>query len=107
MTRQRLGTLARRHWFDAFVLVFVGVGLAEAVITQSKSDGPRGPLWFDILATLAITLPFFARRRYPFYAPVLVGVVLAGSSFVDDRFVPSGLITVLVSISAFVCMGLV
>ena len=34
-------------------------------------------------------------------------MVFASSSFVDGRFVPNGLITVLVAITGFVCLGLV
>jgi signal transduction histidine kinase len=103
--RQRLRSLARRYWFDALVLAAAGVGLAEVTNTQHKANGPQGPLWFDLLAILAITLPLLARRRFPFGAPVAVGVAIAASSFVDGRLVPNGIVTVLVSIAAFVLMG--
>ena len=98
---------ARHRWFDALVLAFVGVGLAEAVLTQNDKNGPLGPMWFDILAMLGIILPLFLRRRFPFYAPVASGVVFASSSFVDGRFVPHGLIPTLTALTAFVCLGLV
>jgi len=106
MNRRTVWTLARRYWFDALVLVGVGVGLTEETLTQHKSDGPEGPLWFDLLAILAITVPLFLRRRFPFGAPVAVGVAVALSSFVDKRLVPNGLIAILASISAFVVMGM-
>jgi signal transduction histidine kinase len=77
------------------------------VLTQHDKDGPLGPMWFDILATVGIVAPLFCRRRWPFYAPVASGVVFGGSSFVDERFVPHGLITTLVALTAFVCIGLV
>jgi signal transduction histidine kinase len=99
-------SLARRFWFDALVLVAVGVGLAEVTLTQNDRNGPQGPLWFDLLAILGITLPLFLRRRFPFGAPVAVGVVIASSSFVDGRLVPNGLIAILVAISGFVLMGM-
>ena len=105
--RQKLWALARRYWFDALVLVGVGVGLAEVTLTQDDRHGPQGPLWFDLLVILAITLPLFVRRRFPFGAPVSVGVAIAAASFVDDRVVPNGLITILVSLAAFVLMGTV
>jgi signal transduction histidine kinase len=107
VTRQRLWAFARTWWFYALVLAFVGVGLAETVLTQNDVNGPLGPMWFDILATLGITLPLFFRSRFPLYAPVASGLVFAGSSFVDGRFVPHGLIPILTAITAFVCMGLV
>ena len=79
VTGTRLWTLARTYWFDALILAFLGVGLAEVVVTQGDKDGPAGPLWFDILAVLGITLPLFARRRFPFGAPVTSGVVFAAA----------------------------
>jgi len=103
--KQHALSLARRYWFDALVLVGVGFGLAEVVINQGHKNGPEGPLWFDVLAMLAITLPLFLRRRFPFGAPVAVGAAIAASSFVDGHLIPSGLITNLAAISAFVLMG--
>jgi signal transduction histidine kinase len=107
VTRERLWTFVRRHWFDALLLVALVVGITEAVLTQDDKNGPLGPMWFDILATVGIIVPLFFRRRFPFYAPVASGVVFALSSFVDGRFVPHGLITTLVAVTAFVCLGLV
>ena len=107
MTRQRLWAFARANWFFALLLVFLGVGLAEAVVTQDYKDGPLGPTWFDILATVGIVAPLAFRRRWPFHGPIASGVVFAGASFVDGRFVPHGLIPTLVAITAFVCLGIV
>jgi len=104
--RQRLLPFARRHWFDALILVGLGFGLAEVVLNQTRKNGPEGPLWFDVLAVLAITLLLFLRRRFPFGAPVAIGVAIAASSFVDGRLIPSGVVTVLVSITAFVLFGM-
>jgi len=103
---RQVWSLARRYWFDALVLVALGVGLTEVTLTQDDRNGPQGPLWFDLLAILGITVPLLFRRRFPFGAPVAVGVVIAGGSFVDGRLVPNGLITILVGISALVLMGM-
>jgi signal transduction histidine kinase len=84
---QRLWPLARRHWFDGLVLVGLAIGLAESTVRQGDRGGPEGPLWFDLLAVLATVLPLFARRRFPFAAPVAVGVAVGLSSFVDKTFV--------------------
>ncbi|HEX6700526.1 MAG TPA: hypothetical protein VF101_07320, partial [Gaiellaceae bacterium] len=86
MTWQRLWALARRYWFDASVVVAVGVGLYETTSRQNDLNGPRGPLWFDVLAVLATVLPLFARRRWPFAAPTAVGIVIGAASFVDRGF---------------------
>ena len=106
MNRHRLWTLARTYWFDALLVALLGLGLAGTVVTQDQKDGPLGPLWFDILATLAMILPLFARRRFPFGAPACVGVAAAASSFVDERFVPNGFFTTLAALAAFVLFGL-
>ena len=106
MKKQNPFSLARRYWFDALILVGVGVGLAEVVVKQGHRNGPEGPLWFDVLAMLAITLPLLFRRRFPLGAPVAVGAAIAASSFVDGHLIPSGLITNLAAISAFVLMGM-
>jgi signal transduction histidine kinase len=105
--KQRLWALARRHWFDALILVAVGVGLVEVVLTQDVKDGPEGPLWFDILATLGITVPLFTRRRFPFGAPAASGIVFAASSFVDGRLTPHGVVLFLTALAVFVMFGLI
>jgi signal transduction histidine kinase len=102
---RRLWSLAREYWFDGLILAGVGVGLAEATVRQGDKHAPSGPLWFDLLATLAIVLPLFARRRFRFGAPVAVGIAVAAASFVDKTLIPTGLIVILASISAFVLMG--
>jgi signal transduction histidine kinase len=105
VNKQRVWSLARRYWFDALVLVGVGFGLAEVTVNEGTKNGPSGPLWFDLLAMLAILLPLFFRRRFPFGAPVAVGVAVGTSSFVDGHLIPRGLITNLAAIAAFVLLG--
>ena len=107
MNRPRIWALARSHWFDAVVLVGVGVGLAEMVVNQGHENGPAGPLWFDVLAILAITVPLFFRERFPFGAPVAVGAAIVASSFVDEELLPHGLVSTIVAIAAFVVVGMV
>jgi signal transduction histidine kinase len=107
VTRRRLWALARTYWVYALLTAFLGVGLAEVASKPHDSKGPLGPTWFAILATLGIILPLFFRRRWPLYAPLVSGIVFAASSFQDGRFVPSGLITTLVAITGFTCLGLV
>ena len=84
---QRLWRLGRRYWFDVLLLAAVGLGLAGVVLGQDQSEGPTGPLWFDVLAALAIVGPLFLRRRFPLGAPVAVGVAVVLTSLVDERLV--------------------
>ena len=64
-------------------------------------------MWFDILATFGIIVPLFFRERFPFYAPAASGVVFALGSFVDERWIPGGLIPFLTAVSVFVLFGLI
>jgi signal transduction histidine kinase len=107
VNRHRLWALTRTYWFDALLVVAIGVGITEVFLTRDKTDGPSGPVWFDVLFILGITVPLFARRRFPFGAAATVGVVFAASSFVDDRITPSGLVPVLTAFAVFVLFGLI
>jgi signal transduction histidine kinase len=102
----RIWPLARRYWFDALITVGVVVAILGTVHDQSRKHGPQGPLWFDILAALGYTLPLFARRRFPFGAPIAVGVVVAAASFVDNRLIPDVFIPFLAGIAAAVLFGM-
>jgi signal transduction histidine kinase len=107
MNRQRLWSLARAHWFDALLVVGLGFGLAEVVLTQNDKNGPNGPLWVDILYVCGIIVPLFFRGRFPFGAPATSGVVFAATSFVDDRITPNNFVPILVAFSCLVLFGLI
>jgi signal transduction histidine kinase len=98
--------LARRYWFDALVLAGIGVGIAGIAVGHDRTDGPTGPLWFDVLATVAILSPLLARRRFPFGAPAAVGIASVVTSFVDERLVPFAFVTFLAGCAAAFLLGL-
>jgi len=104
-TVNRLWSWARRYWFDALVLAVLGIGLTGAVLGRGHEVGPEGPLWFDELALLAIVAPLFARRRFPFGAPVAVGVAAGATSFVDHTVVPFDGVTFIVGCAALFLVG--
>jgi len=87
MERRRVWELAREYWFDLLVLAGLAAWLADAVIDQNRADGPKGPLWFDVLAVLAFTTPLLARRRYPVGSLLAVVSAIAVASFVDAGLV--------------------
>jgi signal transduction histidine kinase len=105
-TVNRLWSWAQRYWFDALVLTMLGIGLTGAVLGRGHEVGPEGPLWFDELAMLAIVLPLLARRRFPFGAPVAVGVAAGAISFVDHTVVPFDGVTFIVGCAALFLVGL-
>jgi signal transduction histidine kinase len=104
-TVKRLWPLARRYWFDAVVLAMAGIGVTGAIVGRGHELGPEGPLWFDVLAMLAIVLPLLARRRFPFGAPAAVGIAAALISFVDKTVVPFDGVTFLVGCAALFLVG--
>jgi len=83
----RLWQLAGRYWFDVLVVAGLAWWLADAVAYRHEPDGAQGPLWFDVLAILAFTTPFLARRRYPAGALVAIAIAIALASFVDGKLV--------------------
>jgi signal transduction histidine kinase len=98
--------LVRRYWFDALVLAGIGVGLAGVVAGQGRTDGPTGPLWFDILAIVAILSPLVVRRRFPFGAPLAVGGAVVLTTFVDARVTPYAFVPFLAGCAAVFLVGL-
>jgi signal transduction histidine kinase len=61
--------------------------------------------WFEVPAILMIVSPLLARRRFPFGAPVAVGVVMAAASFLDDTLVYE-LAPALAGVSAVFLVGM-
>ena len=100
--RETLWPLAKRYWFHALVIVGLGISMAVAVADLHHKNGPEGPLWFDVAASIAYLLPFFFRRRYPFGAPVAVFVLITAISFVDAGLVNAeGVMFIAAIVSAF------
>jgi len=85
MKLSRVWELAREYWFDALVVGGLAWWLADAAINVHRTGGEEGPLWFDVLAVLAFTVPFFARRRYPGGALLAIAIAIGSASFVDAR----------------------
>jgi signal transduction histidine kinase len=98
--------LARRYWFDAVILAGVGISVAGAVVGQGRENGPEGPAWVDIILSLMIATPLFARRRFPFGAPVTVGAAVVFASFVDNSLVPFDFVAFLAGCSAVFLLAL-
>jgi signal transduction histidine kinase len=96
---KRLRRLAP-YWFDALILVGLGLGLATVVVDHGNENGAQGPLWLDVVLFVAIVAPLLFRRRFPFGAPVAVGAAVVLASLVDDRLVPSNFIVFLCGCAA-------
>ena len=92
--------LARRYWFDALIVVGIGTGVAATIQDVHTKDGPSGPLWFDVIVAVVIPGVFFFRKRFPFGAPAAAAILIAASSFVDERLIPNAFIPLLAGIAA-------
>jgi signal transduction histidine kinase len=79
---RRFLPLLRRFWFDTAVVAGIVLGIGEALL-QPNAGVSR---WFELVATVAVLSPLLVRRRFPFGAPVAVGVALAVASFFDHSF---------------------
>jgi signal transduction histidine kinase len=83
----RIGCLARRYGFDALVVLLASEAVFEVAVRRDSPDAPRTALWFDVAAIAILVLPLFARRRFPFAAPMAYWLLATGLSFVDGRLV--------------------
>jgi signal transduction histidine kinase len=103
--KNKLWSLARRFWFDAIVVAGLVLTLGPAVSKVHTKNGPGGPLWFDILAILAIFLPLFARRQLPFAGPLVSLASLAVAASVDGKIAPNVPLTFGAACSALFLLG--
>jgi signal transduction histidine kinase len=95
----RLRDLARRHGFDALIVLAALELTLEVALRSDESQGPTTTRWFTVPAIALVVLPLLARRRFPFAAPAAVWLVAALLSFVDGRLV---VLTVTTSVAGMV-----
>ena len=80
---------AGKYWFDLLVAVLVIVAMLEVALGRGQPRGaPHTTLWFCLPAIAILTLPIFARRRFPFAGPAVYWLVAAGITFVDPLLIP-------------------
>jgi signal transduction histidine kinase len=83
----RVGVFLRKFGLD-LVLVLV---LAEGIFEVTRETRPQSTLSTvgAVFAVVAVVLPLFARRWFPFLAPAMVWLVGASISFVDEALTAS------------------
>jgi signal transduction histidine kinase len=79
---------ARDYWFELLVAVLAIAGMLELVVGRDSPGAPATSLWFSIPAVAVLVLPLFARRRFPFAAPVAYWFMATALSFVDGLLIP-------------------
>ena len=83
----RLGLLMRRYALDLVVALLASVALVEIILRPDVPGAPTHRLWLG-LAIASLVLAVFARRRFPFAAPLAYWVLAAGFAFVDPNLIP-------------------
>jgi signal transduction histidine kinase len=81
----RIRDLARTYWFEVPVVLLTIDGMVEVVVRRGAPDAPHTSLWFALPALAVLVLPLFARRRFPFAAPLMFWLLAAVITFVDGQ----------------------
>src|SRR4051794_13195604 len=102
----RLWPLAQGYWFDGVIVFGLGIGLASTVVDYGSDSGPRGPLWFDVPATVVMITLLFARRRFPIGALLAIAVTVSASTFVDGRLVSDDFVIFCVGLAVCFLFGM-
>jgi signal transduction histidine kinase len=105
-TLKRIWPYVLNYWFDAVLVAAIGISIGVAVADQHTKNGPDGPLWFDVIASVAYIVPFFFRRRYPFGSLVAVGVVISTVSFIDTGLISDEFVAFLSGIAVAFMLGM-
>jgi signal transduction histidine kinase len=82
----RVRHFARAYWFDLLIAV---LAIAAMLVLVVGRESARTTLWFGLPAIAVLTLPIFARRRFPFAGPAGYFLLAAGISLIDWQLIPS------------------
>ena len=82
-----LWSLARRHAFNLLIVLLAVEAMFEVAFRRGLPDAPQTTPWFGVPAIAVLISPLFARRRFPFAAPVAFWLLAVGISFVDGELV--------------------
>jgi signal transduction histidine kinase len=75
--------VAREYWFELLVGFLAVAGMVELVVGRDVPGAPTTTLWFALPAIGILVSTLFARRRFPFAAPVAYWLLAAALTFVD------------------------
>jgi hypothetical protein len=69
----RIRDVARGYWFELLIGFLAIAGMLELVVGRDSPGAPPATLWIAVPAVAVLVLPLFARRRFPFAAPLPIG----------------------------------
>jgi signal transduction histidine kinase len=101
----RTWSLARRHWFDAAVVIAALVSALEVVLKQGGSGSPKTTDWFAIPAVVVTVLGLLGWRRFEFGAPAALWVVATAVTFVDGTLIVSTRAVFIAGLAAAFLLG--
>jgi signal transduction histidine kinase len=84
----RIEGLARTYWVDALIALLAIAGMLELVVGRDSPGDPPTNLWVSVLLLAVLVAPIFARRRFPFGAPLAYWVLATAISFHDGLLIP-------------------
>ncbi|WP_091413149.1 sensor histidine kinase [Friedmanniella luteola] len=85
----RWGFLARNHALDAVTVLLTITSVLELMIGGDAPTAPEMSLGLEAVALVAMVLPLFVRRRFPFGAPAAYWLLAAAISLADGPLIPS------------------
>ena len=101
---QRLGTLVRRHGFDALIIVAAIYGALDVAL-RTDPQQVASSLWFAVPAAAICVLPLLFRRRFPFAAPAAVWILGPACSFIDGRLTANTFTIYMAGLAAAFLLG--
>ena len=101
----RIRDLARTYWFEIPITLLALDGIVEVLVRRDAPDAPRTALWFALFALALLVLPLFARRRFPFAAPLAFWVIAAFVTFIDGRLLAFATSTFVLGMAAAFVLG--
>src|SRR5918992_5660413 len=84
----RIRNVALEYWFELLIAVLAIAGMLELLVGRDSPGAPATTLWFAVPAVAVLVLPLFARRRFPFAAPVAYWLMATALTFVDGLLIP-------------------
>jgi len=73
---------------DALIALLAIAGALELVVARNSPGDPPTDLWLSLLLLVVLVAPIFARRRFPFGAPLAYWLLAATITFYDGLLIP-------------------
>ena len=103
---QKIWPLAKRYWFDTFVVALAIWAGLSVVYGLDEDNPPGGPALLLFLGAALVPLPLLLRRRFPFGAVAVVYLYCAAVSFASGRLIAYAFATFLTVLAGCFLFGM-